>query len=161
MKTTLSSIMAFVIALAATPAVAGSSSSDMAVGATVLENCVIVSGPMAFGSVLLGSDVTSTATLTLTCTPNATFDIKMNNGSNADGTQRRMKNVLSAEYLPYEIYLDTSRTLRWGNTVGTDTKSGTASALGLASYTAYGKINGSEAVTDGVYADLVTVTVEF
>lgn len=149
--------------LVASPAVAGESSGTMIVGSTVLEACTIVAGPMTFGDISLsGSAHTTTATLTLACTPNADFDILMNDGANADSGQRRMANLGKTEFIPYDIYLDDGHLQRWGNTIGTDTKSGAANALGVASYTAYGQIEGdAAAVTAGAYTDTVTVTVDF
>lgn len=161
-KSTLTLLFGSAVMLAS-PAHAGQSSSTMPVTATVLESCTIAAGPMTFGDISLsGSDVDSTATLTLACTPNADFDILMNNGVNASAGQRRMANIGSTEFIPYEVYLDSTRSSRWGNTVGTDTKAGAANALGQASYTAYGRIaSGTSAVTGGVYTDTITVTVSF
>lgn len=142
---------------------AGTSDGTMLVGATILEACTIVAGPMAFGDVSLsGSDVDSTATLTLACTPNADFDILMNDGAHADSGQRRMTSVLTGEFVPYDIYLDSGRSERWGNTVGTDTLAGSANLLGVATYTAYGRIaSDADSVEAGVYSDSVIVTVSF
>ena len=154
---------ALALCLVAQPAQAGTSDGTMVVSATVLESCLIVASPMTFGNITLtGSDIDSTSTLTLTCTPNADFDILMNDGVNADSGQRRLANVGASEFIPYDIYLNSARTDRWGNTIGTDTLAGTADGLGQASYTAYGRIgSGVAAVTDGAYSDAITVTVSF
>lgn len=160
-------ISAFLLAGAmiasASTAEAGTSSGAMAVTATVLQSCTIVATPMAFGSITLsGSANDSTSTLTLACTPNASFDILMNDGTHASAGQRRLANLGATEFIPYEIYLDSGRTQRWGNTIGTDTKAGTANALGVAIYTAYGRIGASTTpVTAAAYLDTVTVTVSF
>lgn len=160
---TIAAALALSCAAFTSPAQAGTSDGIMLVGATVLEACTIVAGPMAFGDISLsGSDIDTTATLTLACTPNADYDILMNNGAFPDSGQRRMANLLEDEFLEYEIYLDASRTQRWGNTIGADTVAGSANALGVATHTAYGRISGlASSATAAVYADTVTVTVDF
>ncbi|MCH4893079.1 MULTISPECIES: Csu type fimbrial protein [unclassified Sphingomonas] len=147
----------------ATPVLAQSRSTTMAVTATVLENCNIAATPMAFGTLggVGGTDSDTTALVTLTCTPNADFEVAMDNGQNAQASQRRLRSVLGTEYLPYQIYRDAGRTQAWGSTSGLNTQPGTA-PLGLATFTAYGRIPASATpVTAGVYTDTVTVTVNF
>ena len=150
-------------ALAASPAMAGTANGTMVVSATVLESCTVVATPMLFGALTeVGSaNVDSTATLTLTCTPNADFDIAMNDGANASSGQRRLKHSANAEFLNYNLYIDAGRSQPWGNTAGTNTKPGTA-PLGTSVHTVYGQIPaGVAGVSAGAYSDSVTVTVTF
>lgn len=150
------------VAATSTPAFAGTANGSMIVSATVLESCTVVATPMVFGSLTAvgAGNVDSTASLALVCTPNADFDIALGDGANASGSQRRLKNALSAEYLNYDLYMDSNRAQPWGNTAGT-TKAGTA-PLGVANYTVYGRIpSGVSSVSAGAYADTVTVTVTF
>lgn len=145
------------------PAFAGTATGSMAVSATVLESCTVVSTPMLFGALteVGASDVNSTATLTLTCTPNADFDIAMNDGANATSGQRRLKHSANAEFLNYNLHIDSARSQPWGNTAGTNTKPGTA-PTGTSIHTVYGQIPaGVAGVSAGAYSDAVTVTVTF
>lgn len=157
--------MASVAALACTqPALAGTSDTSLSVSAIVLDNCTIVALPLAFGAIADAgaADVDSTATLTLACTPNASYQVGLDDGENATGSQRRMANADSTEFLEYEIYSDTARTTRWGNTLDSDTVAGTANAVGVGTLTAYGRIESdAPAVSAGTYTDTVTVTVNF
>ena len=159
-------IMFSAIALAGTafsPAVAGTTTGTMPVSALVLNNCTVAATPMAFGSLSsVGSvNIDTASTISLVCTPNATYTVSLDHGANASGSVRRMKNPVSGEFLPYSISLDAARTQQWGNTTGVDTVGGTA-ALGLVSLNAYGRIPiGAQAVSAGAYADTVTVTVNF
>ena len=149
--------------LCAAPAFAGTATGSMAVSALVLESCTVVATPMLFGALTeVGSaNVDSTATLTLTCTPNADFYIGMNDGTNASSGQRRLKHSANAEFLNYNLYIDAGRSQPWGNTAGTNTKPGTA-PLGTSIHTVYGQIPaGVAGVSAGAYADTVTVTVTF
>lgn len=148
---------------AAAPAHAGTANGSIPVSALVLETCIVVATPMAFGSLtdVGAADVDTTSTITLTCTPNADYDIALNDGANADAGQRRMKNGTSAEFLNYDVYMDAARTDAWGNSAGVNTKAGTA-PLGVAIHTAYGRIPaGVDGVSAGLYSDTVTVTVTF
>ena len=148
----------------ATVANAGASSGTMAVSANVLNNCTIVALPMAFGASITNvgtSNIDTTATLTLACTPNASFYVSMDNGANAASGARRMKGAVLGEYLPYEIYTSATRSQRWGQSSGVDTVAGTA-PTGIATLTAYGRIaSGASAVSADAYTDSVTVTVNF
>ena len=144
-------------------AFAGTTSATMAVAATVLEACTVTATPMSFGNVVPGSsNVDSSATLQLVCTPNADYDILLNNGSNASAGQRRLANAGSTEFIPYNVFLDSNYSQPWGNSVGVNTKAGVAGATGLASYPVYGRIPATATpVTAGAYTDTVTVTVNF
>lgn len=145
------------------PAFATTANGTMAVSAIVLESCSVVSTPMLFGSLtdVGSSNVDSTATLTLTCTPNADYYIGMNDGVNSTSGQRRLKHTVNAEFLDYNVFIDAARSQPWGNVAGTNTKSGTA-PLGTAVHTVYGQIPaGVAGVSAGDYSDTVTVTVTF
>lgn len=154
-----------VVALAASSqaAIAGTTSTTMAVSATALESCAVTATPMMFGNVSPGSaNIDTSATLNLVCTPNADYDILMGSGGHGSTGQRRLANVGATEFIPYNLYLDSSRSQPWGSTVGTDTKAGVAAATGLASYPVYGRIPASASpVTASIYTDTVTVTVNF
>lgn len=143
------------------PARAGSVTGDIIVSATILDNCLVTVGALAFGDLLSpgSADKDGTGTITLACTPNAGYDVSLNNGLNADGSTRRMKNLLSDDYLPYEIYLDPARSTPWNSV---NTVAGNASLLGVAVLTAYGRIEASDqSVVSGAYTDTVRITVDF
>ncbi|WP_340588966.1 spore coat U domain-containing protein [Erythrobacter alti] len=153
------------IVLLAQPAAAqDSTSGTMPVSATVLENCTVVSSAMAFGPItdVGASNVDSTATLTLTCTANASYEIQLDDGVNADSGQRRLANAGNDQFLNYDIYQNLARSTRWGDDLGIDTVSGSANVLGISTVTAYGRIpQGVAKVPAGLYADTITVTVNF
>lgn len=152
------------IALIASPALAGTAQTSMPVSAEVLENCSVISSAMSFGPItdVGATNVDSTATITLSCTLNAGYEIQLNDGLNALNGQRRLVNATSKEAVNYDIYRNVSRDLRWGSQLGTDTVSGTASPAGVATVTAYGRIPAGVAkVSAGAYTDTITVTVNF
>lgn len=151
------------VALIASPALAGTATTQMPVTAQVLENCTVVSSPMNFGPIteVGAANVDASATLTLSCTLNAGYEIQLNDGENALNGQRRLTNVTGLEFINYDIFQDTARSKRWGSTLNTDTVEGT-STTGLTTVTAYGRIPaGVQKVSAGAYSDTVTVTVNF
>lgn len=145
-------------------ATAATSSGTTQVSATVLTNCTIVASPLAFGSAITnvgGANIDSTSTITLSCTPNAIYNVALDNGLYALSGARRLRGTVSGEYLPYEIYTSNTHSARWGQTISTDTVGGTATT-GVATLTAYGRIPQSASpVSADTYGDTVTATVNF
>lgn len=142
---------------------AASTSGLMPVSALSLAACVVVPTPMVFGTLsqLDGNPNDSSALVTVTCTPGTTFDVGMNDGLYASGGVRRMKALLTADYVEYRLYSDAARSVPWGNVIGTNTVSGTAGLLPSV-MTVYGRVPGNAPVAPlGSYADTVTVTVTF
>lgn len=160
-------LIAFAVAAAAVsaaaPAFAATDSDTMEITATVVNNCVVTASPMAFGTLAgLGTtNIDTSATVSLACTPDAAYDVSMDVGLNASGSQRRLVNGAdAAQLIPYSLYTDAARTTAWGSAVGS-TVAGTAVG-GAATLTAYGRIpSTAAAVTAGNYSDTVTVTVTF
>ncbi|MEO0063014.1 MAG: hypothetical protein RLZZ08_1574 [Pseudomonadota bacterium] len=152
------------VAISATaPAFAATDSDTMQVTATVLNNCAVTASPMAFGTLAtLGTAAIDTsASVALACTPNAAYNVSMDVGLNASGSQRRLVNGAdNSQLIPYNLYTDAARTAAWGTAVGS-TVTGTATT-GSATLTAYGRIPATAAaVSAGAYTDTVTVTVTF
>ena len=67
----------------------------------------------------------------------------------------------STYYLAYELYRDSARSLRWGNTLTVDTASGTGtgSAQQLTIYGRVPPVSGQPPA--GTYNDQVTVTITY
>lgn len=135
--------------------------TTLAVSATVLSTCVVAGGTILFGNYTPTANSDNTGTLTVTCTTGTPYKIGLDAGlaSGATVTTRQMQ--LSGETLNYSLYRDSNRTLNWGQTPGTDTVD-VLSATGLpVNHTVYGRIPSGQYVTAGAYADTVTVTVTY
>lgn len=136
--------------------------------ANVLPQCgSYVTSNMNFGNVIGGipGNIDQTAALTLTCLKNTAFQVSLDNGQNnpAATTTRRMKTTIggSSYYLNYELYRDSGRTQRWGNTLTVDTASGTGSGSAQ-QLTIYGRVPPvSGQPPAGTYNDLVQVTITY
>lgn len=153
---------AAVAAVVATPALAATASNTMPVSVNVTNACTVAATPMSFGAPtsIGGSNINSTSTITLVCTNGANYDVALDNGTHASGSQRNMQ--FGTATIPYNVYRDAGRTASWGATSGTDTVSGTMGATGTFSLIAYGQIPSSAtSVGAGTYTDTITVTVTF
>lgn len=141
---------------------AATATSVMAVSATVLTACVVVATPLTFGSYdTTAGAVDASATVNVTCTGGANYTIALDTGAGTGATFASRKMTSGLNLLNYSVYSDTTHATVWGDgTLGSSVASGTGS-LGTVSHTAYGRIAGSQAVNAGVYADVVTVTLNY
>ncbi|EMT5435259.1 spore coat protein U domain-containing protein [Stenotrophomonas maltophilia] len=136
--------------------------------AEVLPQCgSYVTTNMNFGNVTgsIPANIDQTATLTLTCLKNTAYQVSLNNGQNnpTATSTRRMATTIGAStyYLTYELYRDSTRTQRWGNTLTVDTASGTGtgSAQQLTIYGRVPPVTGQPPA--GTYNDVVQVTITY
>lgn len=140
---------------------AGSASTSLVVSATVINSCTISATPLGFGNydALAGAATDAQASVTITCTPGAPSTIALDNGTNASGSTRRMKDA-GTNYLPYEAYQDSARTTVWGSGASS-LDPGAAPSTEPRTYTVYGRIAAGQAVPAGAYTDTLTATVNF
>jgi spore coat protein U-like protein len=115
---------------------------------------------LSFGNVsgLLRSDTDQFSLLHLSCTNRTAWQVGLNNGQNASGAVRRM--VRNGRYITYELYRDSQRTQRWGNTLNTDTAPGSGSGAEQ-TLNVYGRVPAQAAAAAGDYSDVITVTVTY
>lgn len=111
----LSAAVAAALALpfgAAQAATAGPANFN--VTATVANFCTVSAANVAFGSVNAGAAATNTSSsVTLTCNKGATVSsVALNSGSNASGTQKRMRDAVSGDFLNYAIDVPTGATFQ-------------------------------------------------
>ncbi|MDT3488429.1 Csu type fimbrial protein [Stenotrophomonas maltophilia] len=136
--------------------------------ANVLPQCgSYVTTSMNFGNVTgsIPANIDQTATLTLTCLKNTAYQVSLNNGQNnpTATSTRRMATTIGAStyYLTYELYRDSTRSQRCGNTLTVDTASGTGtgSAQQLTIYGRVPPVAGQPPA--GTYNDVVQVTITY
>lgn len=145
-------------------AAAATTSTTMAVSATVLTSCTAGASPLAFGNYdpSATSPTDATTTVTVTCTGNATAVIGLDKGVNGTSTTaREMILTGGTSKLNYALYQDAAHTLNWGNTAGTDTVSGSVTLATPLTETVYGRIAAGQTPNAGSYTDTVTVTVTY
>lgn len=142
------------------PAAAATATTSFSVTATVQATCLISGNNLGFGT-YTGTAIPATTTLSVTCTNGTTYNVGLNPGTatGATVTTRAMTGPASAT-LSYALYQDSGHTTNWGQTVGTDTKSGTGNGSAQ-TLTVYGQLSGAQYPTPGSYTDTITATITY
>ena len=151
--------------LAASTASAATATANLAVSATVTNNCTISTAPLAFGSydpvvANASADLDGTGTVTVACTKGSSATIGLGLGSNASGTTRRMTDG-SSNFLTYELYQDSGRSTVWGNSGSGLLSPVAAPSKAARDFTVYGRVTSNQDVPAGSYNDTVVATVNF
>ena len=102
-----------------TKAKAATATANLAVSATVTNNCTISTTPLAFGAydpvvANASANLGGTGGVVVACTKGASADIGLGLGANVSGTTRRMVSG-GTNYLNYELYKDSGYAAVWGN----------------------------------------------
>jgi spore coat protein U-like protein len=144
------------------PAYAGTATTTFQVTADVVATCIIGATGLDFtnyDSAAGNKDVTST--VSVTCSNGSAYNVGLDKGigTGASVTARKMTGP-GGVLLNYALYRDSGRTQNWGETIGTDTKTGTGSGANQ-DLTVYGRIPASQYAVIGHYADTITATVTF
>jgi spore coat protein U-like protein len=154
------SFLAILIGLPAIPAFAATASTTFQVTATVSATCSISASDLTFGT-YSGAQLDGSTTLSVTCTNSTAYNVGLNagNGAGATVSGRKMTGPSSAT-LDYALFQDSSHTINWGNTPGTDTKSGTGNGSAQ-SLTVFGRVAASQFPAPGAYSDTISATINF
>jgi spore coat protein U-like protein len=159
-------LLSSISALAPLAAGAASDTAQFQVKIAITSSCdVHTTAPtdMDFGSSgALTAALTQQSTLTVNCNNALPYNIGLNAGANAstagDIATRRMTN--GSEFVSYQLYQSSGTSTPWGNTIGTNTKTGTGSG-NAQSLTVYGRVPAQTTPAAGNYADTITVTVTY
>ncbi len=140
-------------------AFASTSTANMGVSATVQSTCLIAATPLAFGT-YTGVLASTSTTLSVTCTNTTPYNVGLNAGLGTGATVTNRKMTGSSAVLNYGLYQDSAESVNWGQTVGTDTVTGTGNGSAQ-SLTVYGKVPAGQYVAPGAYSDTITATVTY
>jgi len=151
--------------LSPTALFAATADDNFDVTATIIASCTITAGDLAFGNYdpLAVANNDNTSTISVTCTNGAAYNILLDGGTVAgDVANRSMDDdATGTQNLNYALFRDAGRTNNWGETIGTDTLTGTGIGVNQ-NITVYGRITaGQTAPTVGAYTDTVTATIDF
>ena len=143
---------------------AATATADLAMSASVTNNCTISTQALAFGSydpvvANASANLDGAGRLTVACTKGATATIGLGSGSNASGNTRRLADG-AGNYLTYELYQDSGRSSVWNGGAGTLSLTA-APTRAPRDFSVYGRIAGNQDVPAGSYADTVVATVNF
>jgi spore coat protein U-like protein len=134
--------------------------TPFSVTANTVADCRISATNLVFGD-YSQAQLDGQSQILLTCTTGAPWNIGLNDGTfpGATVTTRRMLGHGNSS-LMYSLFRDAARTLNWGNTVGSDTVSGTGTGS-LQTIPVYGRIPASQPAGPGGYVDTITATITF
>ncbi|MES2390277.1 MAG: spore coat U domain-containing protein [Acidobacteriota bacterium] len=134
--------------------------AQFSVTATEQPSCTLSASNLTFGT-YSGVLVTSTSSITVQCTNSTTYNIGLNAGT-ATGATVTTRNMTgpSASHLQYGLYRNSAHTTNWGNTVGTDTQSGSGSGT-VQTLTVYGQLPAGQSTHTGTYSDTITATLTY
>ncbi len=139
---------------------AATATAALAVSATIQATCSISAAPMAFGT-YTGGVANSTSTLSLTCTNTTPYNVGLSAGTGSGATEStREMTGPGAALLSYALFSDSGRTLIWGNTIGTNTVSGTGNGSAQ-TLTVYGRVGAGQFLAPGDYTDTITATITY
>ncbi len=143
------------------PLNASTATTSFTTTATVITSCNVSATTLNFGSTsTLGSVVDGSSTLTATCTSASAYNIGLSagNGSGATVAARKMTSGLNT--ITYSLYTNSLRTTVWGNTVGTNTVSGTGSGSAQ-NFTVFGRVPTQTTPAPTTYSDTIIATVTY
>ena len=109
---------------------------------------------------LLNYDTDATSTVTVQCTITTPFNVGLYGGTTVGGTTTTRLLTNGSATISYKLYSNAGRTTNWGNTVGTDTVSGTGNGT-TQGHTVYGRVPSQTSVAPGSFTDTITVTVTY
>jgi spore coat protein U-like protein len=149
------------IALAAGSNAADSAvvTANLGVSITIQAACEIVAlSDLDFGTQgIISAAVAVTTTLDVQCTDTTTFNVGLDAGG---GTGATVAARLLGDTIAYGLYSDSAHGNVWGETIGTDTVSGTGDGTPQ-TFTIYGLVPAQATPVPGTYTDTVVVTVTY
>nr|WP_229265216.1 spore coat U domain-containing protein [Duganella sp. 1224] len=142
----------------------GSNTSNFDVTLKIVADCTIAATPLDFGQSqgVLATTVSVNTSLQVTCTNTTPYNVGLNAGSVAGSTTAaRLLGGTGANTSTVAFNLAmTAGGGNWGNTQGTDTKSGTGTGAAQ-TLTVYGAIPAQSTPQPDTYKSTVTATVYF
>jgi len=153
------------IAVAPMALAAGDSTASLTVNATVSNNCTITTSALTFAAydaVVANATANSDGTgrVTVACTKGSAPSIGLATGSAASGSTRRLSDG-SGNFLVYERYQDSSRSVSWSTSGNGLLTTPAAVSKAARDFTVYGRIASNQDVPAGNYGDTVVATVNF
>lgn len=125
--------------------------------------CFVTTTTLNFGTRgILSSAIDAANAISVTCTSGVAYTVGLNGGNQgaSDPTQRKMANGGNTAFVTYGIYRDSARTLPWGNTIGTNTASGTGNG-NVQNFRGQGRVPAQTTPAPTTYTDTVVVTVTY
>jgi spore coat protein U-like protein len=129
--------------------------------ATINANCLVSASNLNFGTVgALVSSIDATSSISVQCTKGTPYAVGLGIGTGPGATVANRLMTSGPAQVSYSLYTNSGHTTVWGNTVGTNTVSGTGngSSQGL---TVYGRVPAQTTPAPATYSDTIVVTVTY
>lgn len=137
--------------------------ASFTVSGTVASDCLVSATTLDFGSEgVLRTNIDSTNTIDVQCTPTTPWTASLNAGSGSGGTVNlRGMTGPGGATVAYSIYRNSGRTEVWGDgTSGTFTVTGTGTGSAQPQ-TGYGRVPPQTTPAPGTYTDTIVVTITY
>lgn len=161
----ISSLLGLMFSQVATSAT--SAGVPMLIQATVLSSCLVTTNAIIYTGFApdATAEPTQQADIAVVCTAiNTPYNVLISKGTGTgattDASLREMRVGGAGVPLKYSLYQNAARTLVWGDTIGSNTVTGTGSLVPT-THTVYSKIFTGQSVPTGVYTDTVMVSVVY
>ena len=142
---------------------ARTATASLRIQATVVSACSVVGATLNFGDVDLSHvrGRRTQANIEVTCSQGLRFQVGIDDGSNATGGQRRMKNVAGGTFVSYELYKSRFRNDRFGDAIRTQRFKGVGTGTVPVVVPVYGEILPRQSDPAGTFVDDSVITVYF
>lgn len=142
----------------------GTNTSNFDVTLKIVANCVIAANPLDFGQTqgVLSATVSVNTTINVTCSNTTLYNVGLSAGTGTgSSTSSRFMSGTGGNTgtVAFNLFQAAGAT-NWGNTQGTDTKSGTGTGVAQA-LTVYGQIPAQATPAPDTYKSTITATVYF
>ena len=142
----------------------GSKTINFDVTMKIIADCTIAANPLDFGQAqgVLNAAVNVNTTLNVTCTNTTPYNIGLNagTGTGSSTSARLMSGTAgNSSTVAFNLYQAAGST-NWGNTQGTDTKSGVGSGVSQI-ITVYGNVPAQATPQPDTYKSTITATIYF
>ena len=122
-------------------------------------SCSAYASGIAFGGYVASTAIDITGTITVTCTNGTAYNVSLNAGMGTGGTTTtREMSGSNSTTLGYQMFQNSSHTLNWGNTVGTNTVAGTGNG-NAQTYNIYAVLPAGQYDAPGSFTDTITASV--
>ena len=145
-------------AVAAPTAVAATDTDALTVSVTVQSGYSLNGGTLDFGVYVSGqaTDLDATGAIGFTnC--NGTLVVELDGGGSGSVMERRLRS--GSDGLSYQLFRSASRSAVWGS--GSEAQEVILLTPQSGQVQVYGRISGGQSVPDGIYTDVVNVTLNF
>jgi spore coat protein U-like protein len=152
------------VSLAALVAPASATTTKTAtflVSLQITADCAISANALNFGSSgVLAAAINQTTTLSVTCSNTTPYNVGLDAGNASGSTVAARLLANGAATVGFQMYSDSGRSTVWGNTIGTNTVSGTGTGSAQ-TLTVYGQVPAQATPAANTYTSTVTASITF